>query len=259
MGIVKMIDRDASRPQCFIYGLIDPRTEEIRYVGKTTRGLYRVLAHGKSIGVTKEKHTHKYRWIRSLRELGLSYGWTILEIIEDVFLIDDRERFWIAHGREVGWPLTNATDGGEGARHSPEVLARMAAKKRGKKQSPETIAKRIASLTGLLHGPPSKQKRITLSASNLGKKDSPETRSRKSDAQKLRAARDRALGFQRRTWKIGRLSDEAKRDVISRLTNRTATYAQLAAEYKVSIHCIRRTHSTAGSLPYSGSSASSVA
>jgi hypothetical protein len=259
MGIVKMIKCDTSGPQCFIYGLIDPRTDEIRYVGKTTRGLHRVLAHGKSIGVTKEKHTHKYRWIRSLKELGLSYKWSILEIVENVVSIDDRERFWISHGRDSGWNLTNATDGGDGARHSPEVLARMAAKKRGKKQSPETIAKRIASLTGLHYGPPSTQKRITLSASNLGKKDSPETRSRKRAAQKLRAARDRDLGFRRRTWKIGRLSDEAKRDVISRLTNRTATYAQLAMEYKVSVHCIRRTHSTAGSLPCSDSSASFVA
>jgi hypothetical protein len=58
-----------------------------------------------------------------------------------------REHWWIAHYRAAGCPLTNATDGGEGAvgyRHTDEARRQMAAMATGKKRGPHTPAHREA-------------------------------------------------------------------------------------------------------------------
>src|SRR5262249_51970531 len=68
-------------------------------------------------------------WIADLKSAGLHYEITILEAVDapkapsmrcwwwtgaNVTSLNDAERWWIAFGRASGWPLTNATDGGEG-------------------------------------------------------------------------------------------------------------------------------------------------
>lgn len=98
------------RPANFIYGLIDPRTLLIRYVGLTSVGMRRPRAHLKTL--RHGSRTYCKNWIAKLQLLGLTYDIAVLEILDDPVELDQAERWWIAFGRACGWPLTNHTDGG---------------------------------------------------------------------------------------------------------------------------------------------------
>lgn len=99
--------------QKLIYGLRDPRTMEIRYVGKSSKGLYRPKQHTSPTTIEKD-NTHKGRWVRKLVRLGLRPEIVVLQIICDESLIE-AEKFWIAIGKQaLGKRFTNQTDGGEG-------------------------------------------------------------------------------------------------------------------------------------------------
>ena len=100
-----------------VYALCDPRTGEVRYVGKTARSVHaRVRAH--TNGVLRGGSTHKDNWLRSIdckpRVTVLALG-----LSEQ---LDDLERRWIAALRTEGAPLTNLTDGGEGVLGNGRVL-----------------------------------------------------------------------------------------------------------------------------------------
>jgi hypothetical protein len=96
-----------------VYGLIDPRTGQLRYVGKSTRGLRRATEHLQP-GRLGGDRTHKAKWIRSLRKLGLKYEVEVLEKCGSLPALDEAERHFIGYFRAVGVDLTNHTDGGEG-------------------------------------------------------------------------------------------------------------------------------------------------
>jgi len=95
-----------------IYGLEDPRTGEIRYVGQTIQGLRDRLWEHICPSKTRAK-THKNSWIVGLRRLGL-----IPEIVPiqslPISQLSKAEIFWISELRSRGYRLTNGTDGGEG-------------------------------------------------------------------------------------------------------------------------------------------------
>jgi hypothetical protein len=58
----------------------------------------------------------------------------ILEIVEEGTSWEERERYWIAFGREAGWSLTNMTEGGDGLKDpSPEVRAKLSRAAKGKR------------------------------------------------------------------------------------------------------------------------------
>lgn len=97
-----------------IYGLIDPRTLLIRYIGKSTSGLTRPKGHRCPSNL--KDTTHRSNWIRSLHAKGLCYVITILETCSSADALAAAECWWIAFGRSCDWPLTNITDGGEGSR-----------------------------------------------------------------------------------------------------------------------------------------------
>lgn len=95
-----------------IYGLIDPRTKEIRYVGKSDNPVKRLRRHlGKK---NIQKSFHAARWLRSLVEIGLKPEIAILEVVSGGENWEDRERHWIAYLRSEGCDLTNTSPGGEG-------------------------------------------------------------------------------------------------------------------------------------------------
>jgi hypothetical protein len=103
-----------SEKYCTIYALVDPRTEEVRYVGKTYKG----IENRKNQHVTHARYGyvgHKYAWIRILIDLGLEP--LVIALEENVSIEDtkDREQHWVSYARKNGWPLTNMTSGGEGA------------------------------------------------------------------------------------------------------------------------------------------------
>ena len=122
-----------------IYALIDPRTLLIRYIGLTKRGLERVRDHRK----VRREVTHRSRWIDELRNLGLEYQFAVLQVVEDVDRLPAAEQWWIAYGKACGWPLTNATDGGEGTLNpSPETKAKMRDRLRELMSNPEMNQRR---------------------------------------------------------------------------------------------------------------------
>ena len=108
----------------FIYGLRDPRSMMIRYVGKTNTGMRRPLSHAEKQCLDIERNTHKVNWIRSLLKLGLMYEVVVLEHVSIVADLDSAERKWIRWGREAG-VLVNLTDGGTGGPQPPEVIEKM--------------------------------------------------------------------------------------------------------------------------------------
>lgn len=153
-------DHFSSRP-VFIYGLIDPETLECRYIGKSIRPKQRVDNHMQDKGAC-----HRAHWLRGLKSRGLWPDIVILETVEGDWPWQESERFWIAHAKRQGWPLTNNTSGGDGVcdlpsetrermrctwlgrKHTPEACRNIGDAKRGVKASAETRAKMSAAHKG---------------------------------------------------------------------------------------------------------------
>lgn len=126
--------RSVDKPT-FIYGLIDPVTHQLRYIGKT------VLTPGRRLSVhawrsrSQPHKRHSMAWILSLERRGFTPE---VVTIEEIAIGGDwveAEQFWIAYFRMIGADLCNHTIGGEG--------------QTGYKQSPELIEKRISKVRGL--------------------------------------------------------------------------------------------------------------
>jgi len=96
-----------------IYGLIDPRDGQLRYVGKSLTGMRRPIVHAEPARLRKDR-TYKANWIRSLQAVGLDYEVEVLEECDTVDALNEAERFFIGYFRMVGARLTNLTVGGEG-------------------------------------------------------------------------------------------------------------------------------------------------
>jgi hypothetical protein len=121
----------------YIYGLRDPRSGPIRYVGKTTRPVERLCEH---ISECYRADTYKNRWLISLLDAGVEPAMDILYFCE-VEDLDDHERRLIAEYRVlVGRKLTNGTAGGTGGALLPEIAKAAGEKRRGMKLSAETRA-----------------------------------------------------------------------------------------------------------------------
>jgi len=94
----------------YIYILIDPTTNYIRYVGKTNNPKQRFQNH-KNKG--RDKNTHKRNWINQLRANNTN---PIMEIIDEVPIDSWKywEKFWIGYYKLIGCNLVNYTNGGDG-------------------------------------------------------------------------------------------------------------------------------------------------
>ena len=94
-----------------IYILIDPLTQECRYVGKAKDSHKRFIRHlweAKKPGFKK----HLYCWIRSVLNNGLVPIQIIIDTVEDWKFW---ERFYIDYFKSIGCNLTNLCDGGQGS------------------------------------------------------------------------------------------------------------------------------------------------
>jgi hypothetical protein len=112
----------------YIYALIDPTDDRVRYIGKTNNLKNRLKKH---IGECKKQGfwTPKNQWIKSLLDNNLT------PIISPIFEttkeeVNQCEIEYIKRYRELESDLTNATDGGDGydwtgRKHEEESVKRM--------------------------------------------------------------------------------------------------------------------------------------
>jgi len=135
----------------FIYCLIDPRDQAVRYIGKANDPLERYWNH-----FNKREHTHKRSWFDNLKKNNCK---AILEILDEVPFDEWQfwETFYISLYKSWGFSLCNHTLGGgnnileetkkkisntlKGRKFSEEVRKNMSLGQLGKKQKPESIEK----------------------------------------------------------------------------------------------------------------------
>lgn len=151
-----------------VYGLCDPQTKEIRYIGVTAdspRRRYNSHTSDRRRGV----RTHKTNWMRQVfRETGRDALPAFLDVVPNDKR-DQVERKLISENRAR---LVNGTDGGEGIlglKHSEETKKKISASKR----DPSLKAVRSFAKGGF----------------PVGSKKSEETKRRMSEAQKKRFSR----------------------------------------------------------------------
>lgn len=126
-----------SRILTYIYSLSDPRTGEIRYVGKSDNPYNRLNEHIKKC---KLSITHKNNWIKSLLNENLK---PIVEILDTVS-IDEWgfwETYWIDTVRSWGFNLTNIASGGRGGNQGIIVNKLISTKLKNRVFSNKTIEK----------------------------------------------------------------------------------------------------------------------
>lgn len=173
-----------------IYGLLDPRTQECRYIGKSINAHARFKRH-----VSKTQllgRTHKECWIASLVRDGLLPKLVVLEAFASEEDLNSGERFWIAQAVGLGWRLTNGTKGGDGT-FTKAQRDLVAAWRRGRKHSIETRAKMsVAIRAANAKLPADVRLRIAAAVAEANKRRvyTAEMRKRISDAQRRRCLRE---------------------------------------------------------------------
>lgn len=107
-----------------IYKLIDPKTNEIRYIGRTVQTLTnRLKKHLKA-----NDKSYRVNWIKSLANEGLT---PLIELICETNTFEDcceLEQFYIKKYKNIGCNLINMTDGGDGSigfKHSEETIKKL--------------------------------------------------------------------------------------------------------------------------------------
>lgn len=96
-----------------IYAILDPRNNEVRYIGKSSWYQHRKSNHLREARKGNNT-THVYRWINSLLEQGISPEFVELEYIPSDEDWVEAEKFWISYFKNLGARLCNHTLGGDG-------------------------------------------------------------------------------------------------------------------------------------------------
>lgn len=123
-----------------IYGLLNSKTNELRYVGQTKYDIVtRLKGHIKD---SKRYHYSVSNWIKGLIKLGQKPKVILLEITNDAW--EESEKFWIAYAKFLGCNLLNHTEGGDsvkGFRLTKETKEKLRIANTGKSPSIETREK----------------------------------------------------------------------------------------------------------------------
>lgn len=101
-----------------IYGLTDPRTGEVRYIGKANDAAARLKGH---LRETRRRRTPLYDWMRKLADQRIAPGLVVLETCDGDWR--EAERRLIAEARSRGDRILNLADGGDEPFCSAEVRA----------------------------------------------------------------------------------------------------------------------------------------
>ncbi len=140
----------------FLYILLEPFEDEVRYVGKSDRPLERLTDH---LNECKNETHRRANWLKSLKYQNLKPR---LEILCEVPAAEWEfwERHFIKYFRACGFDLVNTTLGGDGVhlegqpnpffgkKHSEESKLKNRLAHLGKRASVETRAKQSAALKG---------------------------------------------------------------------------------------------------------------
>jgi group I intron endonuclease len=118
----------------YIYGLVEPKTNTLRYVGKTTDLDRRLRRH---INERFNNNSYKDRWIRKLIDNNEKPEIVLIDFVNN----NDWqywEKFYISYYKFIGCKLTNGTKGGDeppstkGRKHTEESKRKMSETKKGK-------------------------------------------------------------------------------------------------------------------------------
>lgn len=196
----------------YIYALIDPRTDEVRYVGWTFRVEKRLIEH-----ISKARRgapAYVSRWIRQLLSLDLKPLIRVVEASTGDW--QEAERRWIAYYRAAGVRLTNLSDGGEGTPGVPmseSAKRKLSEARRGVPYQPG----RVGGMQGKTHSP---EVRAKIAAAARGKRHTAETRQRLSEKKRGAPLPESAIAASLQKRKGVPLSDEHRRKIAATTTNR---------------------------------------
>lgn len=223
------------RPRAFIYGLVDPRTQMIHYVGQTSGSISsktRPEKHATPSGLRNNQP--KSRWIRELLENNLTYDVVVLEVVDDpqersstspfparnMTCLNEAEEFWITYGDLSGWPLTNVDRTAKGGPRgwSPSAAARAAISRAltGRRGTPWSEQHRQRQREALERNP-----RRGRPAWNKGLTPTPATRAKIANTLRGRKASDvtraklSAVRSGSRHWQYGKSPKDATKKKIS--------------------------------------------
>ena len=149
-------------PTTFIYALVDPRTNECRYVGKANDIQNRFKNH---LEESKVENRHVHCWIRSLMAENIRPETIQLdEVYEHAW--SEEEIWWVAYMKSLGANLTNHGPGGEGVLMTPEVRYKCGNGNRGKNITQEHKDKVSKGNKGRIKSP---EECARISAGKLGR------------------------------------------------------------------------------------------
>lgn len=255
-----------------IYGLFDPRDNQLRYVGATVRDLKDRLRNHRN---DKTKN-FKVNWIKSLSNLELSPTIELLDTC-NIDEWDFWEEWYIQYFKSIGCKLTNIATGGKapmlgrvnkckgtsryiknpnwinpniGRKQPKESIERGRLKRIGRRHSEKHKQKISDSLIGnryakgFVH---SQETRSKVSAAGKGRKMSKsfcEKLSKNKKGNKNRVGNKNSEKHKIVLWKaVNHLGFEKRYQIFEDIKNGNKTISQLAKEYgicKSSIHRMRR-------------------
>jgi hypothetical protein len=91
----------------YVYGLVDPTSNMICYVGITGNTPHKRFVQHLS-RLERETNTAKGQWLSALLDNGYFPHIVTLQTVDTVQQAQITERWWIAHGQMIGWPLRNS-------------------------------------------------------------------------------------------------------------------------------------------------------
>lgn len=117
-----------------VYGLLDPNTLDLRYVGRSSSGLVRPKKHIWNMTENKTRYSHLriYRWIEILRRDDAKPTIIVLSECSTQEQLALEEIRWIALAKQFDHNLTNLSDGGEGNAGHQSFW-------KGKKKNPKSV------------------------------------------------------------------------------------------------------------------------
>jgi hypothetical protein len=99
----------------YVYLLIDPTTDQPRYIGYTRDPKQRYKCHCVTTRRPSLGHTWRLNWVRKLAKLGLKPIMEVIGCTSDAQQAKKIEVALIGAARRLGWRLVNGTKGGDGA------------------------------------------------------------------------------------------------------------------------------------------------